>query len=108
MIQLFTRTDPEVYFNFGGIVSYYVMNFSWVLKFDNLTLVMSFVILFISSCVQIFSCDYMKYDAHKVRFFSFLSLFTFFMLLLVCAYDFVVFYIAWEGVGIFSFLLISF
>lgn len=86
--------DPEVFLNFGDIVSFFSMNFTWSLKFDNLTLAMSFVILSISLAVHLFSCDYMKNDVNQVRFFAFLSLFTFFMLLLVSAHDFIVFYIA--------------
>ena len=94
--------------DFGEIFSFYSAQANWLFKFDNLALTMAFTILFISFLVHMYSCDYMKNDAHAVRFFSYLSLFTFFMVMLVLSANMIVFYIAWEGVGLCSFLLISF
>jgi NADH-ubiquinone oxidoreductase chain 5 len=65
-------------------------------------------VLFISTLVHIFSIDYMSTDPHNQRFFSYLSLFTFFMLILVTGSNFIIMFIGWEGIGIVSFLLISF
>lgn len=65
-------------------------------------------VLFISTLVHLFSVDYMSGDPHNQRFFSYLSLFTFFMLILVSGSNYLVMFVGWEGIGIVSFLLISF
>jgi NADH-ubiquinone oxidoreductase chain 5 len=65
-------------------------------------------VLFISTLVHIFSIDYMSADPHNQRFFSYLSLFTFFMLILVTGANYLVMFVGWEGIGVVSFLLISF
>jgi len=62
----------------------------------------------ISFLVHLFATTYMKSDPHQVRFFALLSLFTFFMIVLVLGGNMVMLYIGWEGVGLSSFLLISF
>ena len=69
---------------------------------------MVFVVTFVASLVHIFSLDYLAGDPHRPRFFSYLSLFTFFMLILVTANNFVVMVVGWEGVGFCSYLLINF
>src|ERR1700684_128163 len=65
-------------------------------------------VLYISSLIHIFSTDYMAEDPHNQRFFSYLSLFTFFMLVLVSGANFFVMFIGWEGIGVVSYLLINF
>lgn len=69
---------------------------------------MVFTITFISFIVHAYSTAYMRSDPHVIRFFAFLSLFTFFMILLVTSGNLIMLYIGWEGVGLTSFLLISF
>ena len=69
---------------------------------------MIFTITLISFVVHLYSTVYMRNDPHSVRFFGFLSLFTFFMVVLVTGANFVMLYIGWEGVGLSSFLLIAF
>ena len=81
---------------------------SWSFLFDSLTIIMLFIIISIAFLVQIFSIDYMNLDPHLNRFFSYLSLFTFFMILLVTSNNFFQLFIGWEGVGLCSYLLISF
>jgi len=76
--------------------------------FDTLTSVMLVVVCFISLMVHIYSLDYMLHDPNFNRFMSYLSLFTFFMLLLVSADNYLLMFIGWEGVGLSSFLLINF
>jgi NADH-ubiquinone oxidoreductase chain 5 len=85
-----------------------MLDFSWGFLFDTLTVVMLLVVNCVSLVVHVYSVDYMKTDPHKIRFFSYLSLFTFFMLILVTADNFVQMFVGWEGVGLCSYLLINF
>lgn len=75
---------------------------------DSLSLTMGFVVVFISLVVHIYSTDYLRDDPHLIRFLMHLSFFTFFMLLLISAGNFVQLFFGWEGVGISSYLLINF
>jgi NADH-ubiquinone oxidoreductase chain 5 len=84
------------------------MSISWEFLFDQLTVSMFIPVLYISSLIHIFSTDYMSEDPHNQRFFSYLSLFTFFMLLLVSGANYFVMFVGWEGIGIVSYLLINF
>ena len=81
---------------------------SWALKIDQLTAVMLVVVTVVSALVHIYSVGYMSHDPHKPRFMAYLSLFTFAMLMLVTADNFVQMYFGWEGVGVCSYLLIGF
>jgi NADH-quinone oxidoreductase subunit L len=81
---------------------------SWALKFDTLTAVMLIVVTVVSSCVHVYSVGYMSHDTCIPRFMAYLSLFTFFMLMLVTADNFVQMFFGWEGVGLASYLLIGF
>lgn len=69
---------------------------------------MLLIINMISLCAHIYSVEYMSVDVHITRFFSYLSLFTFFMLLLVLSDNLLQLFVGWEGVGICSYLLINF
>ena len=80
----------------------------WALKFDTLTAVMLVVVNGVSALVHIYSIGYMAHDPHRARFFAYLSLFTFMMLMLVTADNLVQMYFGWEGVGLASYLLIGF
>jgi NADH-quinone oxidoreductase subunit L len=81
---------------------------SWALKVDELTAVMLSVVTVVSCMIHIYSIGYMAHDKSIPRFFSYLSLFTFFMLMLVSADNFVQMFFGWEGVGLLSYLLIGF
>jgi NADH-ubiquinone oxidoreductase chain 5 len=81
---------------------------NWGFMFDSLTVIMCVVVTFVSSLVHVYSIEYMSHDPHSPRFMSYLSLFTFFMLMLVTADNFVQMFLGWEGVGLCSFLLINF
>jgi len=81
---------------------------NWGFQFDSLTVVMLIVVTFISGLVHIYSLEYMSHDPHLPRFMSYLSLFTFFMLILVTADNFIQLFVGWEGVGLCSYLLINF
>ena len=69
---------------------------------------MLLVVNIVSALVHLYSTDYMSNDPHLPRFMSYLSLFTFFMLMLVTGDNFVILFLGWEGVGLCSYLLISF
>jgi hypothetical protein len=100
-------SSPVKIYLFNWIDSEY-MNISWEFLFDQLTVSMFIPVLYISSLIHIFSTDYMAEDPHNQRFFSYLSLFTFFMLILVSGANFFVMFVGWEGIGIVSYLLINF
>jgi NADH-ubiquinone oxidoreductase chain 5 len=85
-----------------------IFNVDWGFMFDSLTAVMCCVVTFVSCLVHIYSTEYMSHDPHLPRFMSYLSLFTFFMLILVTADNFVQMFVGWEGVGLCSYLLINF
>jgi NADH-quinone oxidoreductase subunit L len=80
----------------------------WALRFDTLTAVMLVVVTGVSTLVHYYSIGYMHHDPHNPRFFSYLSLFTFFMLMLVTSDNFLQLFFGWEGVGLASYLLIGF
>ncbi len=81
---------------------------AWTLRVDSLTAVMLVVVTWVSCLVHIYSIGYMSHDPHVPRFMSYLSLFTFFMLMLVTADNLIQLFLGWEGVGLCSYLLIGF
>ncbi len=80
----------------------------WALRIDALTVVMLFVVTTVSALVHLYSIGYMHEDNSRPRFFAYLSLFTFAMLMLVTADNLVQMFFGWEGVGLASYLLIGF
>ena len=96
LIQIFRWVDSES------------LNIPWGFYFDSLTVSMLIPVLIISSLVHIYSIGYMSNDPHNQRFFSYLSLFTFMMIILVTSNNFLLMFVGWEGVGICSYLLVNF
>ncbi len=84
------------------------LKIEWALRIDTLTVVMLVVVTTISAFVHLYSIGYMAEDPHRPRFFSYLSLFSFAMLMLVTADNLVQLFFGWEGVGLMSYLLIGF
>ncbi|EDQ33412.1 proton-translocating NADH-quinone oxidoreductase, chain L [Hoeflea phototrophica DFL-43] len=80
----------------------------WALRIDTLTAVMLVVVNTVSSLVHLYSIGYMHHDPHRPRFFAYLSLFTFAMLMLVTSDNLLQMFFGWEGVGVASYLLIGF
>ena len=81
---------------------------NWSINIDPLSSIMLVVVTFVSALVHIYSIGYMSHDPHKPRFMSYLSLFTFSMLVLVVSDNFLQLFFGWEGVGLCSYLLIGF
>lgn len=84
------------------------LKLNWSIYVDSLTAVMLVVVNSVSALVHIYSIGYMSHDPHKPRFMSYLSLFTFMMLSLITADNFLQLFFGWEGVGLASYLLIGF
>ncbi|MFN3548551.1 MAG: NADH-quinone oxidoreductase subunit L [Mesorhizobium sp.] len=84
------------------------LNVAWAFRIDTLTVVMLVVVNTVSALVHIYSIGYMHHDPHRPRFFAYLSLFTFAMLMLVTSDNLVQMFFGWEGVGLASYLLIGF
>ena len=101
-------TGCFVFIRINPWISSEALNVSWGFMFDTLTVVMCLVVTFVSCLVHLYSTEYMSQDPHLARFMSYLSLFTFFMLILVTADNFIQLFIGWEGVGLCSYLLINF
>ncbi|MFL5035628.1 MAG: proton-conducting transporter membrane subunit, partial [Microvirga sp.] len=97
-----TRIQVGQWFASGDLVV------DWAFKIDTLTAVMLVVVNTVSSLVHLYSIGYMHEDPHRPRFFAYLSLFTFAMLMLVTADNLVQMFFGWEGVGLASYLLIGF
>ncbi len=83
-------------------------NVNWAFRIDTLTVVMLVVVNTVSALVHMYSIGYMHHDPHRPRFFAYLSLFTFAMLMLVTSDNLLQMFFGWEGVGLASYLLIGF
>jgi len=84
------------------------LDINWAFRIDTLTVVMFVVVNSVSALVHIYSIGYMQHDPNRTRFFSYLSLFTFMMLILVTSDNLIQMFFGWEGVGLVSYLLIGF
>jgi NADH-quinone oxidoreductase subunit L len=84
------------------------LHVSWALRYDTLSAVMVAMVSFVAMLIHIYSIGYMSHDATRWRFFSYLSLFTFSMLMLVTADNLAQLFFGWEGVGLCSYLLIGY
>jgi NADH-quinone oxidoreductase subunit L len=127
--------EKAAYFSIAGVIGAFILSvsaffdvvggvvlneniYSWIsvgtfsvnvgFQIDQLTAVMLLVVTTLSSLIHIYSVGYMHGDKGYPRFFAYLSLFTFFMLVLVMANNFLVMFVGWEGVGLCSYLLIGF
>jgi NADH-quinone oxidoreductase subunit L len=113
LLSIFTFVDVAIEGN-ATVVSMFTwvssgtLTFDWALRVDTLTAVMLVVVTGVSSMVHVYSVGYMSHDPDAPRFMAYLSLFTFFMLMLVTADNLVQMFFGWEGVGLASYLLIGF
>jgi len=90
------------------VMPWFLNGVEWAFLFDQLSLEMCILITSITFCVLLYSTEYMYHDPHIIRFLSLLSLFAFFMIMLVTSGSFFQIFVGWEGVGFVSFLLINF
>lgn len=100
--------DKEITLNLLPWINIEYLEVNWAFNLDKLSASMLLPVTTISFLVHIFACSYMKEDPHQSRFFSYLALFTFFMLILVTGDSYLTMFIGWEFVGVTSYLLISF
>ena len=108
---IFYKVFSENYTNNLNILTWInsgTFNVNWSINIDALSSVMLVVVTLVSSLVHIYSIGYMSHDPHKQRFMSYLSLFTFSMLMLVTSDNFLQLFFGWEGVGLCSYFLIGF
>ncbi len=106
-VEVVLGSDPRTITVMNWITSG-ALSVDWALRMDQLTVVMMCVVTIVSSCVHVYSVGYMSEDEAKARFMSYLSLFTFAMLMLVTADNLIQLFFGWEGVGVASYLLIGF
>jgi hypothetical protein len=94
--------------NLGSWIDSEFMTISWVFYFDQLTVMLGLAVLYCSTAIHIYSIYYLSSDPHIQRFFSYLSAFTFGMLVLITGGNFLVMFVGWEAIGVVSYLLINF
>jgi len=97
-----------VYLKLSPWIDSELLDASWGFLFDSLSITMCILVSCISFLVHLYSISYMSHDPHQSRFISYLSLFTFFMLMLVSSDNLLQLFFGWEGVGLCSYLLINF
>ena len=100
--------SKNVYIHLFTWIDFQMLTVNWGLFFDSVTVILILVVNSVSTLVHLYSYEYMKNDPHLARFLSYLSLFTFFMLILITAENFIQLFLGWEGVGLCSYLLIGF
>lgn len=98
----------EVVINLGSWIDSEMLNIHWEFYFDQLTVSLGLAVIYCSTLIHIYTIDYLKADPHNQRFFSYLSAFTFGMLVLICGGNFFVMFVGWEAIGVVSYLLINY
>jgi len=100
--------NSPVSISLGSWINSDILTINWLFYFDQLTVTMLVIVSVVSLAVHIYSIYYMTGEPHQQRFFSYLSLFTFFMLVLVSGGNYLVLFLGWEGIGVSSYLLINY
>lgn len=108
ILSIILIENTDILINLGNWIQIGNYEINWNLKFDSVNRVMLIPIILISFLVQLFSYIYLKGDAHITRYFSYLNLFTFKMILLVLGDNLLILFLGWEGVGLASYLLVNF
>jgi NADH-quinone oxidoreductase subunit L len=107
-LRLLTGLVPDGLVSVGDWLHVGSFQADWALRYDSLSAVMVMMVTVVSTLIHIYSIGYMHGDRSVPRFFAYLSLFTFSMLMLVTANDLLQLFFGWEGVGLVSYLLIGF
>lgn len=108
LLFILLLNNYSLFMNFNCWLGFLELDSTWLFRLDFLSVSMCYIVSLISLFVHIYSVDYMYGDHNRSLFLGYLSLFTFFMLLLVCSGTTFLFFLSWEGVGICSYLLINF
>ena len=110
LFQMYSLIDTQaiIDINMWSILSFEGFSLQVSFRIDKLTIIMLFVVVFISLLVCLFSIWYMKNDPNHLKFLNYLNYFMFFMILLVIGNSLFVVFVGWEGIGLFSYLLINF
>ena len=111
IVALFVKilqNNANYFINAGSWIDNGLLIVDWTFYIDNLTATMLIVVSGVSFLVHLYSTGYMVNDPHVTRFMSYLSLFTFFMIVLISGDNIILLFLGWEGVGLCSYLLISF
>ena len=87
--------NSPVTIDLGSWIDIGYLHVSWSFLFDTLSITLLSCVLIVSTCVHLFSVDYLGHDPHQQRFMSYLSFFTFFMLILVAANNYLVLFVGW-------------
>ena len=103
-----TVSDTVVVVDYWAWISFVLFNINLSFHIDVTSAIMIFVVNLVSFLVHVYSVSYMRGDPHTIRFMGHLSMFTFFMLILVSSQNYLQLFIGWEGVGLCSYLLINF
>lgn len=101
-------SNSPVYINLGSWIDTEILTVNWEFNFDQLTVSLGLAVLYCSFLIHVYSIDYLSSDPHIQRFFSYLSAFTFGMLVLICGGNYFVMFVGWELIGVVSYLLINF
>lgn len=97
-----------VYINLGSWIDSEILTISWDFIFDQITVSLGLAVLYCSTLIHVYTVDYLSSDPHIQRFFSYLSAFTFGMLVLISGGNYFVMFVGWEAIGVVSYLLINF
>ena len=108
LIIIFINQNCIVVYDIIELLKFNLLIISLSFMINNITYIMMTLVVFITFTVSIYSLSYMEGDPHILRFLSYLSLFSFFMVALITANTLIQLFLGWEGVGICSYLLISF
>lgn len=100
--------NTPVYIYLGSWINSELLNINWEFYFDQLTVSLGLAVIYCSTLIHIYTISYLNTDPHIQRFFSYLSAFTFGMLVLICGGNFFVMFLGWELIGVVSYLLINF
>lgn len=108
LLKMYTKSGVRWAIDLGPWLSSKELEIKWVVSLDAGSVYLISTVALVSICVQIYSMSYLETEPYIIRFFVYLNMFAFFMYLLISSNNYGIFYIGWEGVGVCSYLLVSF